>query len=400
MEKIYYENQYIKDFVCEIEEVKEADGKFHVVLDKTAFFPGGGGQHEDVGHIDGLQVLEVYEEDGVIYHVMDKKPNRIHKVKASIDWENRFDGMQQHLAQHVLSGCFFSMFNANTVGFHMGKEISTVDIEGILTEETIRKAEKAANDVIRRNLNVQFLTPTKSELKKIRLRRALPKTNEQIRVVVIEDLDINACCGVHPNSTLELQAIKIRRWEKHKGATRIEYVAGGRAIEDYFDKDSFTREVCRYLNCSSEDAIKAIQNLSNTNKGLYMENKKIKAIVGDYEIKTMVEEAEMAGEALIIKNVYENEDTKYISKIANKIVDENKAVVLFASINEDKVNLVFMCSKNLKGISMNDLLKDAITLIDGRGGGSNFAAQGAGKNSSNLNSLMDYAIMKIKNLLG
>lgn len=399
MEKIYYEDQYIKDFTCEVEEVKEVDGKFHVVLDRTAFFPGGGGQPCDAGHIEGLPVTDVYEENGTVYHVMDRKPMKIHRVKASIDWDKRFDGMQQHLGQHVLSGCFFSLFNANTVGFHLGKEVSTVDIEGLLSEETIREAEKAANEVIKRNLKVEFLTPTKSELKKLQLRRALPKTNEAIRVVVIDDLDINACCGVHPKATLELQAIKIKKWEKHKGATRIEFLAGNRAVEDYFIKDNFTRDICRYLNCSYEDAIKAIKNLTDEVKELVRENKNIKSDISNYQVKEMVENSEKIGEITIVKNIYDDGDLKYITKVAGKIVEEHKAIALFANKTEDRVNLIFMCSKDLKGISMDVILKDAITLIDGRGGGSAFSAQGGGKNNNNLDSVIDYAIMKIKNVL-
>jgi len=198
MEKIYYKDQYIKDFVAELERVEEKDGKFHVVLDKTAFFPGGGGQFCDLGTIENGKVIDAYEEDGVIYHVLEKKPIKIHKLKCSIDWDRRRDGMDQHLGQHVLSGCFYKIFNANTVAFHMGREICTVDIEGILEEDKIREAEKAANLIIGDNLKVEFLTPDKRELKKMGLRRALPNTNEEIRVVKIDDLDINACCGVHP----------------------------------------------------------------------------------------------------------------------------------------------------------------------------------------------------------
>ena len=166
-----------------------------------------------------------------MYHILEKKPIKLKKVKCSIDWNRREDGMNQHFGQHVLSGCFFKMFNANTVGFHLGREVSTVDIEGILDEETIRKAEAYANDIIQANIPLEILTPTRKELKKIGLRRDLPKTDEQIRVVKIGELDINACCGVHPKSTLDLRMIKIKRFEKCRNATRIEYLAGKRAID-------------------------------------------------------------------------------------------------------------------------------------------------------------------------
>lgn len=398
MEKLYYEDQYLKEFIAEITDILERDELYYVSLDKTAFFPGGGGQHCDLGYIDNHKVINVIEENGQIYHVTETKPIKIHRVNCKIDWNRRLDGMQQHLGQHVLSGCFFTLFNANTVSVHVGKEISTVDIQGYLDEESIRKAERFANEIIEENITVEFLTPTKKELKKIKIRRDLPNTNEQIRIVKIGDLDINACCGVHPSRTLDIQAIKIKRWEKHKGATRIEYLAGKRAINDYFKKDEFRNKVCRFLNCGEDDAINSISKLSNDLKNLGDENRQIKSEIGEYQIKDMIKEAKSIGNLYVVTKIYDGGDVKHISKIAEKITLNEDMVVLFAIKFEDKVNLIFASSKNINTISMNDLLKDTITLIDGRGGGSKFMAQGGGKNSSNLQGAMDYALRKISTI--
>ena len=392
MEKLYYEDQYLKEFIT---EVIEKNNLYYVSLDKTAFFPGGGGQHCDLGYIDNHRVIDVIEENGKIYHVTEKRPIKIHRVNCKIDWDRRLDGMQQHLGQHVLSGCFFTLFNANTVSVHVGKDISTVDIQGYLDEETIRKAEKMANEIIQENIKVEFLTPSKKELKKLNLRRDLPNTDEQIRIVKIGDLDINACCGVHPSRTLDLQAIKVKRWEKHKGATRIEYLAGKRAINDYFNKDEFRNKICRFLNCGEDDAINAINNLSSDLKSALSENREIKAEIGEYQIKDMIKEAKSIGDMYVVSKIYNGGDLKYISKIAEKISLNDNMIVLFAVKFEDKANLIFSASKNISNVSMNDLLKDAITLIDGRGGGSKFMAQGGGKNCSNLKGAMDYALRKI-----
>lgn len=398
VEKLYYEDQYLKEFIAEITDILERDELYYVSLDKTAFFPGGGGQHCDLGYIDNHKVINVIEENGQIYHVTETKPIKIHRVNCKIDWNRRLDGMQQHLGQHILSGCFFTLFNANTVSVHVGKEISTVDIQGYLDEESIRKAERFANEIIEENITVEFLTPTKKELKKIKIRRDLPNTNEQIRIVKIGDLDINACCGVHPSRTLDIQAIKIKRWEKHKGATRIEYLAGKRAINDYFKKDEFRNKVCRFLNCGEDDAINSISKLSNDLKNLADENRQIKSEIGEYQIKDMIKEAKSIGNLYVVTKIYDGGDVKHISKIAEKITLNEDMVVLFAIKFEDKVNLIFASSKNINTISMNDLLKDTITLIDGRGGGSKFMAQGGGKNSSNLQGAMDYALRKISTI--
>ncbi|GAB6169392.1 DHHA1 domain-containing protein [Clostridium carnis] len=399
MEKLYYKDQYIKEFTAEVIDVKEKDERYHVVLDKTAFFPGGGGQFCDLGVIENIEVIDVYEENEVIYHVLERKLIKIHKVKCQIDWERRRDGMNQHFAQHVLSGCFYKLFNANTVSFHLGKDSSTVDIEGYLEEEKIREAEKMANEMIAKNLNVEFLIPSRKELKKLNLRRALPNTNEEIRVVKIDDLDINACCGVHPKSTLDLRMIKIKRWEKHKKATRIEFLAGDRAVSDSLRKDLFVSEICRYLSSNEEEAIKSIKNLTLELREAINEKNKIEEEIAAYEMKEMISSAEKIGNISIVKNIYNYENVKYIQKLANKIVDNENTIALIVTKNNDRANVIFSASNNIKNINMNELLKDAITLIDGKGGGSAISAQGAGKSNNNIEMMIDYAFNKIKNIL-
>ena len=396
MEKLYYLDRYIKEFTAEVLEVKEVEGRYHVALDKSAFFPGGGGQPGDTGSIDENKVIDVYEDKGIIYHVVEKKPLKIHRVKCKIDWEKRYDGMQQHLGQHVLSGCFYSLFNANTVSFHMGSESSTVDIEGFLDESKIREAERLANEIINEDIEVEFLTPSKSELKKIKIRRALPKTDDAITIVKIGDLDINACCGVHPKSTLDLRMIKIRRWEKHKGATRIEFLAGKRAIDDSLRRDSIISTICKSMKCGESEILNIISKSADEIKEYQNENRMLKAELSKYEVKEMIESADKIGDISIIKKIYEKSDLKHIGKLAEKLVENKKTIALFAVKSDDRSNLIFASSKD-NDISMNELLKDAITLIDGRGGGSKYLAQGGGKSSNNLESTIDYAFMKIKN---
>jgi len=213
MEKLYYTNQYQTKFEAKVIEVKELNNKYHIALDKTAFFPGGGGQCCDLGKINEKDVLEVYEENEIVYHVISENIDKGSLIKGEINWNRREDGMHQHLAQHVLSGCFFKLFSANTVSIHLGKEISTVDIIGHLDEDKIKKAEKMANDIVRQNIMVEFIIPSYDELKNLNLRRDLPNTDKEIRVVKIGDLDINACCGVHPKSTLDLRLIKIKKYD-------------------------------------------------------------------------------------------------------------------------------------------------------------------------------------------
>ncbi|EMU56052.1 MULTISPECIES: alanyl-tRNA editing protein [Clostridium] len=401
MEKLYYDDPYLRDFTAEIVNIEEHLGKFRVTLDKTAFFPGGGGQSCDTGMIGDHKVIDVYEENDIVYHIVEKKPIKIHNVKCKIDSERRTDGMCQHLGQHVLSGCFFNLFNANTFAIHLGADISTVDIYGVLTEEQIRAAERLANKVIGDALKVESFIPTKSELKKITLRRALPNTKEDIRIVKIgDDFDINACCGLHPKSTLDLRLIKIKKFEKHKEGTRIEFLSGNRAIEDSYKKDEFQNSICKYLNCNENEAVNGIKNLNNNLKEANEINKSLNITLANYQVKELIDNAETVGEFKIIKSIFDNENLKYINNLTSKLVETPNTVTLMAVKSEDKVNLIFACTKGIKEIKVNEVLKDAISLIDGKGGGSPFMAQGAGKNNANLDGALDYAFNKIKEMIG
>lgn len=398
MEKLFYIDSYIKNFTAEIEEVKEMDNKYHVLLDKTAFFPGGGGQYCDLGTIDNICVEGVYEENNKIYHVLDKKPNRIHKVKCEIDWDRREYGMQHHFGQHVISACFNNEYKAKTVGFHLGKDFATVDIEGFFKEDDIIKIERMCNGIIRENIPVEFLNINKKEAKKLKIKDDLSKLSNDIRVVKFGDLDINLCCGVHVKNTSDLRVIKIKKFEKYKKATRIEFLCGTKAIDEMLKRDNYLNKICKMLSSNEEGAYQGIENLNNKLNEVNKENRKLEEIISNYEIKEMIEKAEKNGSMNIIIKTYENKNMNYINKIANKIIETENNIGLFALINNDRLNLLFACSKNLEKIDMNTLLKDSIKLVDGKGGGSKTLAQGGGKNNGNLDSLFDYVKIKIKSI--
>lgn len=399
MEKIFYENSYKKEFTSEIIDIKEIDNKFHIALDKTVFYPEGGGQICDKGKIDSHDVEYVYEKDNVIYHVLNSKPIKIHKVKCTLNWNRREYSMTHHLAQHIISALFLKEFNKKTTSFHMGIEGSSVDIEGSFSNEEIKKIEKMANDIISQNIEVETFEITKKEAKKLKLKDDFSKINGNVRIVKIGDLDTNCCCGVHPKNTLDLRVIKFKKHEKYKASTRIEYFAGNKAIDYIIKRDENLSKICKYLSCSDEESIKGIENINNKLSDAIKQNKKLKEEIAQYELKDLILSSKIVNNISIIDKIYNDKDIKYISKLANNIIEEENKVVLFALINEERVNLVFACSKNLNNLDMNNLLKDAIKLIDGKGGGNKFNAQGGGKNNSNLESLINYAIMKLENQL-
>lgn len=396
MDKIFYKNQYIKEFKSKVIEVKIKDNKYHIVLDKTAFFPGGGGQQYDFGEIDGKVIENIYEENKKIYHVLSEEVKVEETVYCTIDWDRREDGMHQHLGQHILSGCFFKLFNANTVSIHLGKEISTVDIIGHLSENQVREAEALANEVIRNNITVEFLTPNKEELEILNLRRDLPNTDEEIRVVKIGDLDINACCGVHPSKTLDLRMIKIKKFEKNKGNTRIEFLAGKRAIEDSLNKDKILREICNYLSSNEDEIFNGIKNMQSELEALKITKKKIEDELLNYEYLKILEEIKLES-STVIKKVFKDKPKNYLGKLANKLVEENNIVCLFANILDGKAEVIFASSKSNDDLDMGKLLKEHIAKINGKGGGRKNFAQGVGDNI-NVEEFLNNIYFSISNL--
>ena len=214
-------------------------------------------------------------------------------------------------------------------------------------------------------------------------------------MVEIKDLDINACCGIHPNSTIELQMIKIKGAYPHKGNTRIEFLVGKIAVDYLITRDYILKETCRELNTSSMDIINTVNNLSENLTSLRYENNKINADIAKYEMKELLSSKTETNNMKIINKVFHDKTNKYLTKIAKEIVEKDSYIVLFALVEKEKCSFIFAMSNNIKNISMGSLLKDTITLVDGKGGGSEFLAQGAGKNLDNVNNALNYATRKV-----
>jgi len=396
LEKLYYENPYEKEFTAEVINVIEKEKEYHVELDKTYFYPEGGGQPSDTGYINGTAITYVYEKNEKIYHVVGVKPLKIHRVKCTIDFDMRYNYMQQHLGQHILSACISDLFNATTIGFHLGINSTSIDIDKTLVSNEINVVEKKANKIVLDNINVEVLYPTNSELKKLSLKKIPAKVGEKIRIVKIGDIDVNPCCGLHPSSTIEVQLIKVIKFEKYKTGMRIEFLCGSRAVCDYVSKHEAIDKMSKLLSCNNATLLSEVARLSGELNKAITEKRALKAQVAEYEVQNMLVVAPKIEDIRVIKYIYDNGDLKYTNILATKLVSSPKVIVLFGVKSEDKANLLFMCSKDINMISMNSLLKDAITLIDGKGGGSALSAQGGGKNNNNLDSSLDYAYNKIK----
>lgn len=396
MQKLYYENPYVKEFTAEVINVLQIEKDYHIELDKTYFYPEGGGQPSDTGYINGAPVSYVYEKDEKIYHVIAVNPLKIHRVKCSIDFDKRYDYMQQHLGQHILSACIANLTNAATIGFHLGNSSTTIDIDKIITSDEIKLAQESANKIVLDNIVVEVLYPNNSELKKLTTKKIPVKAGEKVRIVKIGDIDVNPCCGIHPSSTIEVQLIVVIKSEKYKNGMRIEFICGQRAVSDYISKHDAIDKMCKLFSCNSDTLLSEVQRLSGELNKALTEKRALKSEVAEYEVQNMLVTAPKIGDIRVLKYIYDSGDLKYTNILATKLVSASKVIVLFGVKSDDKANLLFMCSKDLNMISMSSLLKDAITLIDGKGGGSDFSAQGGGKNNNNLDSSLDYAFNKVK----
>ncbi len=233
-EKLYYKNAYIKEFDAVVLSCTEKLGIYDIILDKTAFFPEGGGQTSDRGFIECSEIFDVQESDGVVHHFSKHSVNVNKSVRCVINFDERFEKMQCHTAEHILSGLFHSLYGIENTGFHLGSEIVTFDTSEEVDCEMIAKVESLANDAIYKNAAVTVKFPKSEELDNLEYRSKLDIT-ESVRIVDIEGYDSCACCAPHVSFTGEIGYIKIIGFEKHRGGSRITMLAGKRAYL-YMDK--------------------------------------------------------------------------------------------------------------------------------------------------------------------
>jgi alanyl-tRNA synthetase len=231
-EKLYYSDAYIKEFTATVVEVVTDKRGVAAVLDRTAFFPEEGGQSADTGFISSSRVIDVRERDGVIYHYIDEPIGVGTSVSCSIDFAERFEKMQCHTAEHIISGAIKRLFGLDNVGFHLGATEVTMDVNGYVTREQLDEIELIANRAVFENADVRATFPSPEELASIPYRSKLDLT-ENVRIVEIVGYDLCACCAPHVARTGEIGLIKILDFEKHRGGTRICIAAGYRALRDY-----------------------------------------------------------------------------------------------------------------------------------------------------------------------
>ena len=253
--KLFYEDSHMREFEARVLSCQacEKGGGFWTVLDQTCFFPEGGGQYADTGYLGEIKVVDAQERDGVVYHRTEEALEPGEAVRGRIDWEERFEKMQQHTGEHIVSGLVHSRFGYNNVGFHLGSDYCTMDFDGPISPEELREIEWEANRAVALDLEVIVQYPSKEELGHMEYRSKI-EIEGQVRIVSVPGYDVCACCAPHVDRTGEIGLIKLVNRMNYKGGERITMLCGFRALRDYDSKLTAAREIGALL-CEKEDQI-------------------------------------------------------------------------------------------------------------------------------------------------
>lgn len=394
-EKLYRDNPYLRELTARVIEKKYQKGAFHLVLNRTLFYPHlSGGQPRDKGTINDIEVVDVYERDNKIVHVIE---NDIigNDVILSIHWDTRFTHMQQHTGQHILSTVFSKLYNAKTVGFHLGSEFVYIDVTmSCLENSDLERIENFANKVVFSNFNVKTYYPSPQEISTLPLRKE-PSVEGNIRIVEIDGIDYTPCGGTHVRNTGEVGIIKIRKWEKYKGNIRIEFVCGNRALQDFRRKNEHINSISSLLSAKDTNCLNAVQRMYDENKDLQKEIRLLRNKLMEHEVDDLYRNSKNYKDIKIVSKVFNNKNFKDIRQMTNQITEYPNSVVVMGVIENNKCQIIIGRSQNLN-INTKEIFDNVIGIINGQGGGSSKISQGGGPRVENLESCIDTSLEMIK----
>lgn len=362
--KLYENDSYIKEFSASVVSCTETDGGFLVVLDKTAFFPEGGGQDADKGVIDGTEVLDVQIKDDIIYHKLEKSLEIGSTVDCKIDWDTRFSRMQNHTGEHIVSGVIHRTFGYNNVGFHMKDNLVTFDVDGPLNDEQIRQVELKANQAIYTNNSIKAIYPTPEELPDYDYRSKLDIT-EGVRLIEIEDTDLCACCAPHVARTGEVGIIKIVSCIPYKKGARIEMLCGALALNDYMNLHNANKQIMNMLSAKRFDTPVAVERIQTELSNARAENKKLSSELAMLKMEKHIKDNKVC---VFIDGASYDE----LRNCSNALIEEHEYCYLFS--NTDENNYIYVVSS--KDNNVRELVGELNKTFNGKGGGRDTYAQG------------------------
>ena len=364
--ELFYKDAYLKEYDTKVVSCVKDKDVYKVILEETIFYPEGGGQSSDLGMINDAKVTNVKRENDEIVHYVDKPLNINENVHLKIDWNRRFDHMQNHTGEHILSGTIHKLYGYENVGFHMDEEKIQADYDGILKEEDIEKIEFLINDAIHQNIPVVESYPDNQELEKLEF-RSKKELSGKVRIVSIDDVDVCACCGTHVKTTAEVNLIKILSFEKHKTGTRIEMKCGNRALKDYCMIQKQNTALYQMFSVQSDGVYKAVEK---QNEQLLTLQKQFINLSNQY----LKERALNKQENDYLYDILEYPFTmQSIREYANALSEKASIVCVVAKKDEDSY-LYLLTSKNE---NVTEVSKKINQLLNGKGGGKNSYAQGS-----------------------
>jgi alanyl-tRNA synthetase len=376
-EKLFEKDSMLKSCDATVVSCTPQDDKYLVVLDRTVIFPEGGGQLSDEGRINDVSVYYAAEENGEVVHYTDKPLPIGGKVKVALDWNIRLDHMQQHCGEHILSYAFWKECGANNIGFHMNKDVVTIDLDKELTEEDMLKAENFANAELWADKPVHVDYMLDVDVAKLNMRKKNEKIHGALRIVSIQDGDICTCCGTHPTSTGMIGMIKILRFEKHKEGVRVEFNCGLRTLRDMQLRTGALLETSNILSVKVDEVPAAVTKLK----------KEIIELVGKVKAKTLelfisqipqiMEAAPTAANGCKVVCVAQECDAKEAKALMQLLSAQPKVIIAIVYHTGDRVNYQFALGEMAEG-NCKAYCQAANEIFAGKGGGNNTFAQGGG----------------------
>ncbi|MBQ6626018.1 MAG: hypothetical protein IIX27_01855 [Ruminococcus sp.] len=362
--KLYENDAYIKEFEATVLSCEECKNGYAVVLDKTAFFPEGGGQQADKGYINGLEVLDVQIKDEVITHTLKESVTVGETVKCELDWDTRFARMQSHTGEHLVSGIINTLFSYDNLGFHMSEKTLTLDPSGILSDEDIKKVELIANKAIYENREITAYYPEEQELKNLSYRSKLD-LESGVRLVTIDGYDTCACCAPHVHRTGEIGLVKIIDYIQYKGGMRLTMVCGINAFMDYSTLCDNTKELMHALSSPREKVNEFVLKDHETVGTLKAEINRLNAELSKANLEILTKDN-------VVLGFTKGASFDDMRALVNETTDKSELVAFFSEGENGDFSYVVASST----LDVRDKVKELNLSFNGKGGGRPNYAQG------------------------
>jgi alanyl-tRNA synthetase len=392
---LYYDDPYRTEFDAQIVRWVEGEkGAVGVILDRTCFYPTSGGQPCDEGTLDGQAVLDVTEDQGDVVHWLAGRLTGP-STHGCIDWPRRFDHMQQHTGQHILSQAFEQLLDAQTVSFHLGAEVCTIDLDrSTLEAAEAERVEDRANEVVFADRPVLTRIVDAEEIASLKLRKA-PTVLTNIRIVEVEGFDRSPCGGTHCARTGQVGPIAIRKWERRGQETRIEFVCGWRAVRDYRWKTATVNELALAFSVKDRELAAAVQRLMQEAADSRHELQRSREELLTTEAANLLAAATAWHNVRIVCKAFAERDMAEVRKLAALLVAEPRTIALLG-IGGQQARLVFARSTDVPG-DLAALLRKTCQAFSGSGGGQPHLAQGGGFPGEKLSAALDLAYQALTN---